>query len=126
MHILITGAAGMVGRKLTEQLVSDGDLNGKPIDRFTLVDVVAPKAPAGFTGSVDAYALDVSRGGAGPQHVNDLPAAIFHLAAVVSGEAEMDFEKRYRINLVGMHYLLEAIRTKGDYHPKLVFTSSIA
>ena len=38
----------------------------------------------------------------------------------------MDFEKGYRINLVGMHYLLEAIRTKGEYHPKLVFTSSIA
>ena len=45
MHILITGAAGMVGRKLTEQLVSDGGLNGKPIDKFTLVDVVAPKSP---------------------------------------------------------------------------------
>ena len=43
MHILITGAAGMVGRKLTEKLVADGGLNGKPIDKFTLVDVVAPK-----------------------------------------------------------------------------------
>ena len=55
MHILITGAAGMVGRKLTEQLVSDGGLNGKPIDKFTLVDVVAPNAPAGFTGDADVW-----------------------------------------------------------------------
>ena len=65
MHILITGAAGMVGRKLTERLTADGGLNGKPIDKFTLVDVVAPKAPTGFSGKVDAYALDVSREDAG-------------------------------------------------------------
>ncbi|MEA2872531.1 MAG: D-erythronate 2-dehydrogenase, partial [Hyphomicrobiales bacterium] len=60
MHILITGAAGMVGRKLTERLIADGGLNGKPVDKFTLVDVVAPKHPAGFSGKVDAYALDIS------------------------------------------------------------------
>jgi nucleoside-diphosphate-sugar epimerase len=52
---------------------------------------------------------------------------IFHLAAVVSGEAETDFEKGYRVNLDTMRSLLEAIRTAGgNYHPKLVFTSSIA
>src|SRR5437764_625893 len=127
MHILITGAAGMVGRKLTARLVADRGLNGKSIDRFTLVDVVKPNAPAGFSGKVDAYALDVSREDAGRQLVAGRPDAIFHLAAVVSGEAETDFEKGYRINLVGFHYLLEAIRTAGGgYHPKLVFTSSIA
>ena len=48
MHILITGAAGMIGRKLTERLVKDGALNGKPIDKLTLLDVVAPREPAGF------------------------------------------------------------------------------
>ncbi len=58
MHVLITGAAGMVGRKLTDRLVADRGLNGKPIDKLTLVDVVAPKRPAGFTGAVDAYAAD--------------------------------------------------------------------
>ena len=58
MHILITGAAGMVGRKLTERLVADKALNGKPIDAFTLVDVVAPEKPAGF--KTEAYAADVS------------------------------------------------------------------
>ena len=127
MHILITGAAGMVGRKLTERLVAAGGLNGKPIDRLTLVDVVAPAKPAGFSRKVDSYALDVSREDAGRKLVKDRPDAIFHLAAVVSGEAETDFEKGYRINLVGMHYLLEAIRCAGGgYHPKLVFTSSIA
>jgi D-erythronate 2-dehydrogenase len=126
MHILITGAAGMVGRKLTERLVADRGLNGKAIDKFTLVDVAAPAKPSGFAGKVDAYALDVSREDAGRRLVADRPDVIFHLAAVVSGEAETDFEKGYRINLVGMHYLLEAIRCAGGYHPKLVFTSSIA
>jgi nucleoside-diphosphate-sugar epimerase len=117
----------MVGRKLTDRLTADGGLNGRRIDRFTLVDVVKPNAPAGFSGKVEAYALDVSRENAGRKLVGGRPDAIFHLAAVVSGEAETDFEKGYRINLVGFHGLLEAIRTAGGgYHPKLVFTSSIA
>jgi nucleoside-diphosphate-sugar epimerase len=127
MHILITGAAGMVGRKLSERLVADKGLNGKPVDKLTVVDVTAPAAPAGFTGKVDAYAADISAPETAAKLVAGRPDAIFHLAAVVSGEAEMDFEKGYRINLDGMRYLLEAIRTAGEgYHPKLVFTSSIA
>jgi nucleoside-diphosphate-sugar epimerase len=127
MHILITGAAGMVGRKLSERLVADKGLNGKPVDKLTVVDVTAPAAPVGFTGKVDAYAADISAPETAAKLVAGRPDAIFHLAAVVSGEAEMDFEKGYRINLDGMRYLLEAIRTAGGgYHPKLVFTSSIA
>jgi D-erythronate 2-dehydrogenase len=127
MHVLITGAAGMVGRKLIDRIVAAGGLNGKPVEKLTLVDIVAPKAPAGFTGKVDAYALDISREDAGRKLVQGRPDVIFHLAAVVSGEAEADFEKGYRINLVPFHYLLEAIRCAGGgYHPKLVFTSSIA
>jgi nucleoside-diphosphate-sugar epimerase len=126
MHILITGAAGMVGRKLTERLVAAG-LNGQPIDKLTLVDVVKPDAPAGFRGKVDASALDISVQGSGRKLIAGRPDVIFHLAAVVSGEAEVDFEKGYRINLVPFHELLEAIRCAGGgYHPKLVFTSSIA
>ena len=124
MHILITGAAGMVGRKLTERLAAARALNGKPIDAFTLVDVVAPAKPAGFR--VEAYAADVSAPDTAARLIKDRPDAIFHLAAVVSGEAETDFEKGYRVNLDTMRSLLEAIRTAGGYHPKLVFTSSIA
>src|SRR5947209_13842772 len=93
MHILITGAAGMVGRKLTERLVADRALNRKPIDKLTLVDVIAPNRPPGFSGKIDAYALDVSREDAGRKLVGGRPDVIFHLAAVVSGEAEADFEK---------------------------------
>ncbi len=50
MHILITGAAGMIGRKLTARLTEDKNLNGKPIDRLTLTDVIAPDNPKNFTG----------------------------------------------------------------------------
>ena len=51
MHILMTGAAGMIGRKLTARLVKDGKLNGKPIDRLMLIDVVPPERPQGFSGA---------------------------------------------------------------------------
>ncbi|MGP0093763.1 MAG: D-erythronate dehydrogenase [Xanthobacteraceae bacterium] len=127
MHILITGAAGMIGRKLTDRLAKDGELNGGPIEKLTLLDVVAPPRPANFAGVVDAEASDISLPGAAETAVAHRPDVIFHLAAIVSGEAELDFEKGYRINLDGMRALLEAIRRQGDaYKPKLVFSSSVA
>jgi len=127
MHILITGAAGMIGRKLTARLVKDGSLNGEKIDRLTLIDVVAPEEPAGFSGQVTATVGDLSAPGAAPQAIAGQPDVIFHLAGVVSGEAEVDLEKGYRVNLDGSRALLDAVRlASGDYHPKFVFTSSIA
>jgi nucleoside-diphosphate-sugar epimerase len=127
MHILITGAAGMIGRKLTERLVRDGGLNGKPIDKLTLIDVVPAQAPAGFASRAETTANDLSLPGAAAKAVAPRPDVIFHLAGVVSGEAEADFEKGYRVNLDGTRALLEAIRLVGeDYHPKFVFTSSLA
>jgi nucleoside-diphosphate-sugar epimerase len=127
MHILITGAAGMIGRKLTSRLVKDGSLNGTPIDRLTLIDVVAPEKPAGFNGAVELSTSDLSAAGAAAKAIAQRPAVIFHLAGVVSGEAETDFEKGYRVNLDGTRALIEAIRTTGDgYKPKVIFTSSIA
>jgi nucleoside-diphosphate-sugar epimerase len=127
MHILMTGAAGMIGRKLTARLVKDGGLNGQTIDRLTLIDVVAPEKPVGFGGAVDAVTADLSAPGAAAKAIAGRPEVIFHLAGVVSGEAETDFDKGYRVNLDGTRALMEAIRAAGDgYKPKLVFTSSIA
>ena len=127
MHILITGAAGMIGRKLVARLVDAGALNGKPIDKFTLIDVSAPQKPQGFTGSVATSAGDIADAAAARSAVAARPDVIFHLAAVVSGEAELDFEKGVHVNLDGSRALIEAIRTTGDgYCPRLVFTSSIA
>jgi len=128
VHILIIGAAGMVGRKLTEALVRSGEVGGKPIARLTLADVVAAAAPK-TEAAVETLALDLSAPGAAASLVGKRPDLIFHLAAIVSGEAEADFEKGYRINLDGTRDLLEAIRREGQtapYLPRLVFTSSIA
>jgi nucleoside-diphosphate-sugar epimerase len=127
MHILITGAAGMIGRKLVARLVDAGVLNGQPIDTLTLIDVSAPDKPQGFAGSVVTSAADIADPAAAGAAVSGRPDVIFHLAAVVSGEAELDFEKGVHVNLDGSRALIEAIRAIGDgYRPRLVFTSSIA
>jgi nucleoside-diphosphate-sugar epimerase len=127
MHILITGADGMIGRKLTARLVRDGALNNRPIDKLTLIDVQAPAKPDKFGGAVETIAADISAPGTFTPPIKSRPDVIFHLAAVVSAEAELDFEKGTRINLDASRALLEAVRAVGDgYHPRLVFTSSIA
>jgi nucleoside-diphosphate-sugar epimerase len=111
VKILITGAAGMIGRKLSERLAKDHEL--------ILHDVVS----AG-PGSIVS---DLSAPGEAEKLVASRPEAVFHLAAIVSGEAEADFEKGYRVNLDGTHRLFEAIRKiGGGYRPRVVFASSIA
>lgn len=129
MHILIIGAAGMVGRKLTERLVKDGALGSAPVEALTLFDVVTPQAPEGFTGRLSLETGDLSAPGTAEKLIASRPDVIFHLAAIVSGEAEMDFDKGYRINLDGTRLLFDAVRAahgQDGYFPRLVFTSSIA
>lgn len=125
MNILILGGAGMVGRKLAEQLARDGNLGGKPITAMTLYDVVPPAAPAGATFPVTCETGDLPAAGETDRLIASKPDVVFHLAAIVSGEAELDFEKGYRINLDGTQHLFESIR-KAQYAPRVVFTSSIA
>src|SRR5262245_23371209 len=127
VHVLITGAAGMIGRKLTERLGKDGALAGKPIDKLGLLDVVCPAKPDTSKGKIETVAADLAAPGEAAKAIADRPEVIFHLAGVVSGEAELDFDKGYRVNLDGTRALLEAIRATGDgYRPRLVYTSSIA
>jgi nucleoside-diphosphate-sugar epimerase len=78
---------------------------------------------------VETSAVDVSAPGQAARIVASRPDVVFHLAAIVSGEAELDFEKGYGINLEGTRALLEAIRAahlQDGYRPCVVFTSSIA
>ena len=127
MHILVLGAAGMVGRKLVERLVRDGRLGNAEISKLTLQDVVAPAKPEKATYPVDIVAGDFAVAGFAEKLVAGKPDVIFHLAAIVSGEAELDFDKGYRINLDGTRMLFDAVRlVGGGYKPRLVFTSSIA
>lgn len=129
MHVLVIGAAGMIGRKLVARLVADGGLGDIPIETLSLVDVIAPQAPQGFAGTVRTRAADLSTQGEAQHLIAARPDLIVHLAAIVSGEAEADFDKGYRINLDGTRFLFEAIRQEGlksPYKPRVVFTSSIA
>src|SRR6204780_3156013 len=116
----------MVGRKLSERLLRDGRLGKRDITRMTLQDVVAPAQPARTGFPVDIVTCDFAVAGAAEKLVADRPDVIFHLAAIVSGEAELDFDKGYRINLDGTRMLLDAIRlVGGGYKPRIVFNFSI-
>src|SRR6266700_3138276 len=117
----------MVGRKLSARLLHDGRLGKSDITRLSLHDVVAPAKPEKARFPVDVVASDFAVAGAADRLIAGRPDVIFHLAAIVSGEAELDFDKGYRINLDGTRMLLDAVRLVGDgYKPRVVFTSSIA
>ena len=108
--VLVIGAAGMIGRKLARQLAGE---------ELILHDVVP------FDGA--SVVSDLSAPGEAEKLIASRPQLIFHLAAVVSGEAEADFDKGYRVNLDGTRRLFDAIRHVGNgYQPRVVFTSSIA
>ena len=117
----------MIGRKLTQRLAADGEIKGQAIDEITLHDVVDPAAPAGLPFKARPVASDLAADGEAEKLLALRPDIIFHLAAIVSGEAEADFEKGYRVNLDGTRRLFEAIRKiQNGYKPRVVFTSSIA
>ena len=130
MKILIIGAAGMLGAKLARRLAADGALGGREIERLALVDVVEPTVPKGWNGRAEARVADLSEPGVAERLVEDRPDVVYHLAAIVSGEAETDLDKGYRINLDGTRHLLDAIRpaheADGSYRPRVVYSSSIA
>jgi nucleoside-diphosphate-sugar epimerase len=125
MRVLITGGAGMLGAKLARRLATDGELAGRSIDQIKLFDVVdaAPISDAPVTVVSEAGDLRCRETVAGL--AADQPDLIFHLASVVSGEAEQNFDKGYEINLDGTRMLLEEIR-KSAKRPRFVFASSIA
>ena len=128
MEVLITGGAGFLGSKLARQLLARGTLagpSGQPekISRITLLDQVAAQ---GF----DDPRIAVMTGDAADAAVitkalTPSVQSVFHLAAVVSGEAESDFDLGMRINLDATRILLEQARKNGN-RPRVVFTSSVA
>jgi nucleoside-diphosphate-sugar epimerase len=123
----VVGGAGMIGRKLAERLVRDGSLAGEPISHLSLVDAAEPERAVTAPFDVDTVVADVAEEGVAGDLVSGRPDVVFHLAAVVSGEAEADLEKGYRVNLDGTRYLFDAVRTIGHgYRPRVVFASSIA
>jgi D-erythronate 2-dehydrogenase len=125
MKILVIGAAGMLGRKLIERLVH----RDSPIKPISIVrhDVVLSPPPPQTQMTIETHIGDLSIPGEAEKCIAGKPDLIFHLAAIVSGEAEANFEKGYAVNMDGTRHLLEAIRKVGvGYCPRLIFTSSIA
>ena len=137
MKILVTGSAGMIGRKLVERLALDKTLGGKVIQSLTLVDVVESPIPTGSPKDTRPIIADFSEKGVAATLILERPDVIFHLAAIVSGDAEANFEKGYKINFNGSWALFEAIRQEREkdsqnggqtssYKPRFVFASSLA
>ncbi|MGB8819323.1 MAG: D-erythronate dehydrogenase [Rhizobiaceae bacterium] len=129
MHVMITGAAGMLGQKLVVQLAADESALGNDVDRLTLTDIAEVPVPQKMRDFTHVVSGDFSAKEIAGGLIQSRPDLIFHLASIVSGEAEADFEKGYRINLDGSRQLFESIRLESlssPYHPKVIFASSIA
>ena len=129
MKVVITGGAGFLGMRLARALLqrgtlTDGQGQDQPITRLTLVDVTEPPAAlnddriARMTGDISDHSLLQSI-------IDRETGSIFHLAAIVSGMAEADFDLGMRINVDATRALLEAARAAG-HQPRVVFTSSVA
>ncbi|WP_441278725.1 D-erythronate dehydrogenase [Tardiphaga sp. 172_B4_N1_3] len=122
MKVLVIGAAGMIGRKLCERLLKDGHVGGGEIGDLAMADAI----PSDLVGA-RSIMVDLAKPDAPAALLASKPDLIFHLAAVVSGEAEQNFDKGYAVNLDGTRNLFEAIRAMGGgYRPRIVYTSSIA
>lgn len=124
MKILITGGGGFLGFRLAKALLARGKLGGKAITSITLLDGAFPPAAA-REAKLKAVVGDVSDAKVLAQVCPPDTDAVFHLAAVVSGAAEADFDLGMRVNLKGMELLLETMRRCAK-PPRLVYTSSVA
>ncbi len=112
----------MLGQKLARRLADVGTLRARPIKRIDLVDInEGPAVPAICT----AHVADICQPEVAAELLRPLPDVIFHLAGVVSGEAEADFDKGMAVNIDGTRVLFDAIRC-AEGAPRVIFTSSIA
>jgi len=124
---MILGAAGMIGQKLIEKLISLSSLNGVKINKLILFDVINTDHPKIDWMSFLIKSGDLSKETVCKDLISQKPDIIFHLAAVVSGQAEKEFDLGWNVNAKGSWNLFESIRSIGNgYCPKLVFSSSIA
>jgi D-erythronate 2-dehydrogenase len=123
MKVLITGGGGFLGSRLAAALLARGTLGGRAVTRLTLLDGAFgsrqehPRVSLIEGDITDAWVLEKA--------VAKDTAAVFHLAAVVSGAAEADFDLGMRVNLDGTRLLLETLR-RCERPPRLVFASSVA
>ena len=127
MKILIMGGAGMIGQKLLNLILKKEEINNEKISEITLFDIIDAPYPQDTNILINSTSGDISDEKVSKNLISSKPDIIFHLAAIVSGQAEQEFDLGWNINAKGSWGLFEAIRQQGDnYCPRLVFTSSIA
>jgi nucleoside-diphosphate-sugar epimerase len=124
MRIVVTGGSGFLGRRLALMLLERGSALGK-IDELVLFDTAGPVPPLPEDRRLRLATGDVADRDTVRRLLQPGAAVVFHLAAVVSGEAEADTDLGYRVNLDGTRAVLDACRALGAA-PRLVFASSLA
>jgi nucleoside-diphosphate-sugar epimerase len=128
MRVVITGGAGFLGARLARAILARGTLAApdgaqRPVERLVLVDLVHA---AGFADPrVEVVAGDLDDDDLLRRALGAGAASVFHLAAVVSAQAEADFDLGMRVNLDATRRLLDACRALPR-PPRLVATSSVA
>jgi nucleoside-diphosphate-sugar epimerase len=126
MHVLITGAAGFLGQRLTQALIVRGELSGQPLTQITLIDQVKPEVPRNSSLIASSHAIDITVPGALDCVLDKHPDVIFHLAAVVSSAAEADLDLGLAVNFDVTRTLLEGCRLRGLSATRLIMASSVA
>jgi len=124
MRVLIIGGGGFIGQKIAQALAASGTIKGQTITHLALADIAAP-APMEAPFEVSTHAVDIAERDQVDALFSVKPDVIFHLAAIVSGQAEAEFDLGMRVNLFGSINVLEGARALGTV-PVLVFTSSVA
>jgi len=124
MHILILGGGGFLGRRLAKELINNGGLTQGALIHITLVDIAFPEEIPQDS-RLECIEADFSEEGPIKNILQQQPDIIFHLAAIVSGEAEKNLDQGMKINLHASLQLLELCR-KLVIHPRIVFASSCA
>jgi nucleoside-diphosphate-sugar epimerase len=124
MDVLITGGGGFIGQKLARALAQAGSLRGQRISSLCLIDIAVP-APVTAAFPVECLACNIAERGDVDLVMARRFDVIFHLAAVVSGAAERDFDLGLRVNLFGTLNLFQAARAAGNA-PVVVYASSAA
>jgi len=130
MHVLITGGAGFLGQKLAAALAEraglpDAQGQWRELRRLTLLDVCPAPPPPSAACPVQVIEADLADTEALAAALAPAPDLVVHLAAVVSSEAEADFDLGMHVNLDATRGLLDACRALPT-PPRFVFASSIA
>jgi D-erythronate 2-dehydrogenase len=124
MRIVITGGCGFLGRRLALLLLARGSNLG-PIDELVLFDNAPSALPLPEDRRLNLVVGDIADRDAIRRLLSPGAAVVFHLAAIVSGQAEADTDLGYRVNLDGTRAVLDGCRALGNC-PRLVFASSLA